>query len=385
MEEWRRKMKYDLKIITSGDCNFNCSYCYERDDRDVIPKRITSNTIEGIQKLIMNDINIISSISFMGGETFLSIRDIIKILFPIRKILKECDVEISLFTNGSIFNQYIKRFYKIMSKIKSPTVYITDHLLRLNIIDDGALSQHIKFLKDESIDYKLKVIIDRHRLLNFDQTLNYLITNHDENVELVLAYYDKFNKVDECSLNKFISYISDNMNLIPVDILKKILRLFKCDRIIDPDFKLSQIRCGAGVTELAVSGDGRIHGCENVVGASDSEYINVNDVSSITQLSNIYRDFQMFKSKYYNQNETCLKCLFKPLCAQCRYNFTTNKDIYTDKPEEICNFTKLIYLYSLRLGLIISKYIISVYKHRLSNQMDKLVKLQESVDVSKYS
>lgn len=378
-------MKYDLKIITSGECNFNCSYCYERDDRDAIPKRITLNAIEGIQKLIMNDINIINSISFMGGETFLSIRDIIKILFPIRKILKECDVEISLFTNGSIFNQYVKRFYKIMSKIKSPTVYITDHLLRLNIIDDGALSQHIKFLKDESIDYKLKVIINRHRLLNFDQTLNYLITNYDENVELVLAYYDNFNKVDECVLDKFINYISDNMDLIPVDILKKILRLFRCDRIIDPDFRLSQIKCGAGVTELAVSGDGRIHGCENVVGASDSECINVNDISSITQLSNIYKDFQMFKSKYYNQSETCLKCSFKPLCTQCRYNFTTNKDIYTDKPEEICNFTKLIYLHSLRLGLIISKYIIRIYKHRVSSQMDKLVKLQESIDVSKYS
>lgn len=378
-------MKYDLKVITSSDCNFNCSYCYERDDRDVMPKRITSDTINGIQKLILNDINIISSISFMGGETFLNTRDIIRILFPLRKIIKEYEIEISLFTNGSIFNQYIKRFYRIITKIKSPTVYITDHSLKLNKIDNGSLLQHIKFLKDKSIDYRLKVIIDKHRLLNFDQIVYYLIANHDENVELVLAYYDKFNEVDEHTLNKFISYIDENIDLIPVDILRKILKLFRCDRIVDSDFNASQIRCGAGVTELAVTGDGKVHGCENVVSARDSEYININDIKSITQLSVIYRDFQMFESKYYNQNEKCLKCLFNSVCAQCRYNFTTNKDIYTDKPENICKFTKLLYLSSIRLGLIISKYIIGVYRHRVSSQMDRLIKLQESIYVNKHS
>lgn len=378
-------MKYDLKVITSSECNFNCSYCYERDDRDTMPKRITIDTINGIQKLISNDINIISSISFMGGETFLNVRNIIKILFPLRKIIKEHGIEVSLFTNGSIFNQYTKRFYRIMTKIKSPTVYITDHSLRLNKVDNGALLQHIKFLKDKSIDYKLKVIIDKHRLLNFDQIVNYLITNHDENVELVLAYYDKFNEVDEWTLNKFISYIDENIDLIPIDILRKILRLFKCDRVVDSDSNVYQIRCGAGVTELAVSGDGKVHGCENVISAHDSEYININDIRSITQLHAIYKDFQMFESKYYNQNEKCLKCLFSSVCAQCRYNFTTNKDIYTDKPESICKFTKSLYLSSIRLGLIISKYIINVYKYRISIQMDRLVKLQESINVSKHS
>lgn len=379
-------MKYDLKVITSSECNFNCSYCYERDDKDAMPKRITSDTIDGIQKLISNDINIISSISFMGGETFLNIRDIIKILFPLRKIIKEHEIEVSLFTNGSIFNQYVKRFYRIMTKIKSPVVYITDHSLRLNKIDNnGSLLQHIKFLKDKSIDYKLKVIIDKHRLLNFDQIVDYLLTNHDENVELVLAYYDKFNEVDEYTLNKFISYIDENIDLIPVDTLRKILRLFRCDRIVDSNFDTSQIRCGAGVIELAVTGDGKVHGCENVISAHDSEYININDIKSITQLSENYRDFQMFKSKYYNQNEKCLKCLFNSVCTQCRYNFTTNKDIYTDKPENICKFTKLLYLSSVRLGLIISKYIIDVYKYRISVQTDRLVKLQESINVNKYS
>lgn len=378
-------MKYDLKVITSSECNFNCSYCYERDDRDVMPKKITTDTIYGIQKLILNDINVIRSISFMGGETFLNIRDVIKILFSLRKIIKEYDIEISLFTNGSIFNQYIKRFYRIMTKIKSPTVYITDHSLRLNKVNNGSLLQHIKFLKDKSIDYKLKVIIDKHRLLNFDQIVDYLITNHDENVELVLAYYDKFNEVDEWALDKFINYIDENINLIPVDILRKILKLFKCDRIVDSDFNVSQIKCGAGVTELAVSGDGKVHGCENVISAHDSECININDISSIAQLRAIYKDFQMFESKYYNQNEKCLKCLFNSVCAQCRYNFTTNKDIYTDKPESICKFTKLLYLSSIRLGLIISKYIIDVYKYRVYRQMDNLIKLQESINVSKHS
>lgn len=378
-------MKYDLKIITSSECNFNCSYCYERDDRYIMPKRITSDTVNGIQKLISNDINVISSISFMGGETFLNIRDIIKIIFPIRKLIKEHDIEISLFTNGSIFNQYVKRFYRIIYKIKSPTVYITDHSLRLNKTDNGTLSQHIEFLKDESIDYKLKVIIDRHRLLNFDKIIGYLIANHDENVELVLAYYDKFNEVDEYTLNMFIDYIDKNIDLIPVDILKKVLRLFRCDRIVDSNFDISQMKCGAGITELAISGDGKVHGCENVISACDSEYINVNDIRSITQLNTIYKDFQMFEFKYYNQNENCLKCLFSSVCTQCRYNFTTNKDIYTDKPESICKFTRLLYLSSVKLGLIISKYIIDIYKCRISRQMNKIVKLQESIDDYKHS
>lgn len=370
-------MLYDLKIVTSGKCNFKCSYCYERDVRDRIPDYMSEETTSSIINLIINDITNIKSISFLGGETYFSIDDILRIITPVKDYLYQNDIGVYLFTNGSIFNEEIEDFYKKISQVKSPIVYITDHKLSLNQLSDNVLFQHIKFLKCNNIEYRLKLVINKYKFLNFDQVVDYYNTNINESIEMVLGYYDKFNEVTNVVMNKFVNYIDNNMYRMSNKLLKEIMNLFRCRSMIDENVEIT--KCGAGVTELAITSDGRVHGCENIITANDSDVVHVKNVASLESLQSNHSDFKMFKRQYLNTDKKCETCPFTSTCTQCRYNFTTNENIYSDKPQEICNFTKLIYVYGVNINLMIVKRLISRNISNIDEYNKHIMSLQRCI------
>lgn len=362
-------MKYELKIITSGKCNLGCCYCYERSIRELIPSEIAPTTIDGLKRMILNDSNNIQSISFMGGETLLSISDIITVLSHVKSVIIEENIDIYLFTNGTIFNNKIIEFYKFINDIKTVHVILTDHNLSLRMTNDNIMFKHIKFLKDNYINFKLKVLVDRERIVHPQSITEYFTLNHLD-IDLVLAYYDKFNPITQGDFDKFILYLKSNLHNIPYKLLKGLLYLFKCYRIINNE-PLNQ--CGSGVVELAVTGDGRIHGCENILYAADADISNIRSISSINELYQTSNTFQLLKSKYDSRDDKCINCIYSSVCTQCRYNHTTNLTINSDKSIEICSFSELIFYNSIQIGLIISRYLINI-NFRKSLQQLKILK-----------
>lgn len=124
--------KLNLIIMTTGQCNFRCKYCYE----DFKQQAMDARTQKALLKLIQKQLNTFSQISieWFGGEPLMGL-NVIKSLMP--SIVQMCNNKKASFRSGMTTNGYML----------SPVVF--DELYNLRIFDyqitlDGAREQHDK-------------------------------------------------------------------------------------------------------------------------------------------------------------------------------------------------------------------------------------------------
>ena len=95
---------FKLTIQPTLDCNFRCSYCYEKH----IDMRMEDQTIENILKFIDKITRKVNKliINWFGGEPLLEADSIIILCENINKICKNnnCSYESALITNGYLLN-----------------------------------------------------------------------------------------------------------------------------------------------------------------------------------------------------------------------------------------------------------------------------------------
>lgn len=115
-ERFRETMynKIILTIMPTENCNFNCTYCYEKHDNMVMGK----NVIEGIKKFLYSkslEINKID-ISWFGGEPTLKEDIVVEISEYVKKLVEEKNTIIytgSMTTNGYLLDE--RRFKRFLS------------------------------------------------------------------------------------------------------------------------------------------------------------------------------------------------------------------------------------------------------------------------------
>lgn len=374
-------LKYDLKLFITNKCNQRCLYCFERDTMHKLNTHINEETIEDICRFIRSDITMINSLNFLGGETFLNIDDIEKILTKLYDLLISSKIEVCFFTNGNIFNDDVTRMYKQFHKLNL-LVYISDHTMSLS--NKSSVSyKHLQFLIKHSIPYELRLLFDSQKLIHPEKLNEYFTNIHNEpfTVELFPAYFDKFNVIDDKMMKTFKSWCSDNIDHVDTYLMKSLLSdIFKIERIIDsPKFYKTCDHCGAGVLELAIMTDGTVLGCEAFMNADDLETVNISEVSSIKEIRNKSPQMQYLLNRFNNEPAKCYSCRYRIICTNCRYNFTTNTNVYSEKPEDICSFMKLMYYTAIDMANI---FLIELHKRSYKyhiNLLDEIKLLHSEV------
>lgn len=364
-------LKYDLKIFITNKCNQKCTYCFERDTMYKLDTHINEETINDICRFIRSDSIMINSLNFLGGETFLNIDDIDKILTNLYDLLILNNIEVCFFTNGMIFNDKVMMMYKKFSRLNL-FVYISDH--NMNLSNKSSTSRkHLQFLINNNIQYELRLIFDSSKLLYPDKLNEYFINIHNESfdVNLFPAYFDKYNIIDSRMMETFKMWCIDNISNIDTCLMKSLLSdVFKIERIIDsPELHKTCDRCGAGVVELAITTNGTILGCEAFMDADDLEVINVSEVSSIAEVRIKSPQMQYLLKRFNNDLEKCNRCRYRVVCTNCRYNFTVNTNVYSEKPKEVCNFMKLMYHTAVDIA---SLFLVELHKRSYKEHIDLL-------------
>lgn len=342
--------RYDLKIFITNVCNQACSYCFERDTMKTLSRRIDESVRKDIVKFIQTDINSMYSINFLGGETFLNIDDMTWILDKLYDLLEETQIEICFFTNGITFNSYVTNFYQRFKKLNL-MVHITDHNCILSN-SDSILINHFNYLKQNDIRFDIRTLFDLHKIKNI-QSLNeyYNYISSFADVTLFPAYYDKNNEVTKLDLDNLISWCKNNAQIMNTKLIDELLlHIFRAGRFIDPIGAHDTCdHCGAGVKELVITTNGSLMGCETFMGASDLEELNIKDVHSIKEARLKSDQFKYLYDRYDKEPQKCSDCRYRILCTNCRYNFSTNSDVYSEKVQAVCDFTAMIYYCGLEL------------------------------------
>lgn len=366
---------YDLKILTTNKCNRNCYYCFEKFENRLADK-IDTKVISDISAYIKRNLKEILTVDLMGGETYLQTDNLIEILDGISSGLSGSNRPVVLYTNGTIFNDDIIKMYNKFKHLNLQ-IYLTDHGLDLQN-KFSTVYKHVCFLKENNIKFDIRVILDKYHIYNFHLIKEYFDNTIDD-IYMVMAYFDNTNPVTKEDFDQLKKYIDANYIFFDDRLKQKILYDFEIINLISNRKFDVYPKCGAGVDEITLDTNGNIMGCENFLTASDLETIYIGDVDNLADARNKNSQLKWLNERYLNPPKKCTECPYTIICSQCRYNYTLNTDVYSEKPVEICNFSELYYNFIFEIGEIILNKLINNEVETSLSVYREIFRLQKEV------
>lgn len=305
-----------LYIHPTYDCNLNCVYCYNIDDRKrhTKDKDFSELTLEDYGRLFKEAKELgIHGIVFSGGEPLLR-----KDLFRVAKISKELGFPNSIITNGTLITRENAR-------------KIIQHFDHISVsIDSSSESENDLMRGKGSFQKALEGI----RLLrSLDAGVACLGVTHKHNIDSVLESRDFF--VNQLGCASFLPqlFIPTHEKLkTDQEIQEFVTRYAGIRNEINKDgdmYRRVSLKnnCGMCSGELAIGADGRVYPCQSLL---KEEFcggnIKENSLQNILENSPVLKKMREFT---VDDIETCCECDFKYLCSGgCRaFHYEIYKDL----------------------------------------------------------
>ena len=257
-----------VTIVTTYNCNLNCSYCYEKDNRNSII--VTDNKK---LKLIWREINkLIKSqfcLSFFGGEPTLN-KD--AIFFFVNKLRqKKVNYSLKMITNGTLIDTVFVDFFK------------KNEFSHIQFTFDGP-----KYLHDKDRGYFDKIITSINLVKDITKTIgiryNVTIKNYKQIPLFLRELNQKIPSTLKSKILLSIGYVDSKDIELNYSQTKQAVRLmfsnckkYKFDFLSKPTLRIN--KCPAN-TYLPVWVDlfGNKYFCERVIGMKEYIYKNQNGV-----------------------------------------------------------------------------------------------------------
>ena len=312
-----KSLDYNVKINevyfhVTQRCNFNCTYCYNRDNLQSLNDLNFKEVCDIIDKLKAISVR---AIVLTGGEPLLR-KDIV----DIAKYIHLKGIACVLLTNGSLLHDN----YEILNYVDTVIISLDD--INTNKNSKQRLNSDkfdiINNLENIPVQFKNKVVVRS------------VITKGQEDFVQINKEYITKNLGLNYTNVPFLPNCKDDVKNIP-DYLK----------LIDYDeakpFK--QTRCGACLRELAINANGDMYPCQTFIkpefkigNITEEEWLDNIRSSSVT---NCFMNLTILDVK------GCNECNFKYLCGGgCRalsYNVYNNLN---SKLEFMCQYLKEIAL-----------------------------------------
>lgn len=359
------KIYNSATLFLTENCNLDCVYCYESNDRcnKVMDKKIVTNTLEFLKKNSFdNDI----SISLFGGEPLLSV-DLIEFVIEETKRLEIYNkVKYTITTNGTLFN---KKVFELLKENKIGIALSMDGTKTQQNINRPLKSGKGSFELIEQNIYKyfdklkenlvvrstitknnidLKDIYNQMEKYDFDLLILNLAATDNENLKLSNEEYKKIIKDSNLIAEDYVYKIINNMKFItPSFISMWLTQLY-------PSLRRSNY-CGVSENSIAVDINGNVYGCHRFVGNTKMVIGNI--------LSDESFKIRSKREVYKSENEECINCWCNLICnGGCLHeNYIFNK---TNDMNLICDLRQRWIEMSL-----------GVYAEICSLNPDKLVKI----------
>ena len=324
------KIKYDLlssrfnnsnlslTIAPTLACNFNCSYCYEKNAEN--KKSMNESTENSIIEFISEQIERLNtlSISWYGGEPLLEF-DSIKRLSD--KIIKMCDEHNVMYTAFIVTNGYLltREIVEQFNSLKINSIQVTL---------DGSKEWHDKkrilHNGNGTYDIILKNLKDNYEFLPGTHIRINLDSDNKNSYNQVIDDIKQFDKEDKMLIyvapveNENDSY-EDSHCIQKSEFFEKMLEFHESygenTLLYQYPYKITNF-CGADyLKSLVINSNGDLYKCWSDIGFIDRKIGNINDNSSGN--TSMYYDYMLYDP---TEDEECKKCKLLPICmGGCPY------------------------------------------------------------------
>lgn len=310
------KRGFSLTIAPTLDCDFECIYCYEKNNQN--NTYMSLKTQNQLMNFIQNRLRGLEKfkISWYGGEPLLAMDIIENLSNKIIKICRERHIEYSanIVTNGYSLTteiaQKLKDFAinKVQITLDGPK---DTHNLRRPLKNGGPtfekILENIKNVCD-ILTVAIRVNVDKKNIEQFDEVLDILVRNKlQSKIQVYLGFVDDANNCyspAKClSSNKFFK--------LNYETNKKIrAKNFMNTKKVYPE--LVNNYCGADhIAHYVVGPTGLLYKCVNDIGirnkAVDSIFYNSSNKYNIS----LYNAYML---NMPTEDPVCSKCNLLPIC-----------------------------------------------------------------------
>lgn len=242
----------DFTFILTEDCNFNCSYCYQKKGNKYLDMSNIKKAVDFFFPYLKEKCHI----SFYGGEPLLAFEQIRETVNYIRGKNLEKDIEYALTTNGSLLDDNMLRFfdrYKFSLRLSFDGLIQEDSRKRGSF--DQILANLRKIMNYPGIDFDTNSVFTPETVKDLSKSIQFIIELGVPQIKFSLSTHVSW---DQESLNLFREECEAvRRNLIPV--------FKKTGAVPVVNFIKNKHRgifaCYAGKTRMALAPDCKLWGC----------------------------------------------------------------------------------------------------------------------------
>lgn len=321
MDKYNSK-SLDLTIAPTLECNFGCTYCYEKGVRyNTMNSEVKTNTIDFISNNLQGVSNL--NICWYGGEPLLKIELIDELTEKIKELCKD-DISYNamMVTNGYLLTPEIAKKLNDMN-IKNIQITLDGNRKihdsrRFLINKEGTFDTIIKNIDEckELLNITIRINVDK---TNFENTYELLEILKEKNIAQKVSFYiaqvDNIN--NSCSNTTCLSDIefSESEVLFYKKAFEMGIYKFNFPKNITSF-------CGAvTLNSYVIDPKGNLYKCWNTIGNEKYKIGNVKN-----KIPNLNQNLTSWIN-YNQEGEKCKECNVFPLCnGGCPYHYLKNNE-----------------------------------------------------------
>jgi uncharacterized protein len=247
----------NLTFIVTDDCNFNCSYCPQKKEKNTITHEIIKTAVDFFYPFLKSSDKI--RIGFYGGEPLLAF-DKIKyavLLLEEKNQEEKKDLEFFLTTNGSLLTGEMSAFF---NEHGFAVQLSFDGLAQEKSRKKGTLPHMLRVMKQiraqPGIAFEINSVFTPQTAGDFWESLYFIIEQGGPDITFNFSSSEKWDPIDFEILKKEMERLADYLAFY----YKKTGRI-PVKNFRPPDTKPEISRCSAGVDHMAVTPEGKLWGC----------------------------------------------------------------------------------------------------------------------------
>lgn len=228
-----------IVLYLTTDCNLNCEYCYEANNREQLNKILELDIISVKQQMeesYKEENRQGNCIVLFGGEPFLKF-DLMKEIFELNKKFFNCYYCFAITTNGTLITEEILNEIKEYSKIMT---------ISIGISYDGIGTYRRKYPNGESAE---SLILDKINLLeNTDTPFGISYTIHKANCQMnsvikdIVTMFEKYKNLNKIELSYYTAEIEDTVGNAQTYMIKLMDKLATVYRIYEKPICCAKLR-----------------------------------------------------------------------------------------------------------------------------------------------
>jgi sulfatase maturation enzyme AslB (radical SAM superfamily) len=243
-----------LTFYMTGDCNYDCSYCYQKKDKKYLDLTTAKKAVEFLLPVLTQE----CSINFYGGEPLLAsdkIREVVQVIQDKNKRLQK-KISFSLSTNGSLVDDDVLEF---LDRNKFTVLLSFDGLAQNVSRKKGSFAQIVSVLKRllrcSHIELETNSVFTSETVEYLWPSMRFIIESGVRSAGISLSNHLPWSRPALISLGKELSQ------------LRRFLFSFYKETRVIPVFNFQKVPrdgvfgCLAGKDRIAISPDGRLWGC----------------------------------------------------------------------------------------------------------------------------